>query len=244
MPGLGSVLEAMVTAGDHRQQVAVELVSQYDRGYLTELVDAPLADCLAAVAGERIGHRELLDAAGFEWPLEEVVRAALVLGKPGQWRFERYDGAGRATIVAGCDGDWRWLLEHGRLRVWRPDRPITMRLPRSPSWQDVPHPPLREVLDPVLSLPAVAIDRTEPASSPFGRALRLVGRPRPGNNLFETSLVNPMADSCAIDVHAETGIILAVRNTRDVDWTLTTHQVTSLDLDTAKDDALFAVPHT
>lgn len=104
-----------------------------------------------------------------------------------------------------------------------------------------PHPPLREILDPALVVPAIAIERTERVDTPHGVALRLHGTPRSAD-VIESALISPWADACSLDVHADAGLVLAASNTRGDEWVFLTHEVTELDLDARHDPDIFGPP--
>lgn len=244
MSDLGTVLEAMVTADTRHQHVSIAVVSRYDNRYLSDLVDPALGTSVAPLTAKPAGLARLLPWRRTSGSTlvpsigTHVIRASLRVSKPDHWRYEQLGPDDAVITTSGCDGQQRWVRSEGHLHTWRPQPQVSVyRLPEV-AWQDVPHVPLREILDPALTLPAITIEHTERVDTPYGRALRLHGTPRSAD-LIESALISPWADACALDVHADAGVVLAASNTRRDDWELVTHEVTELDLDAHLDPAIF-----
>jgi hypothetical protein len=238
---LGDVLVAMATADARCPRLTITVLSRYDGRYLTELVEPATGQAMAELTTPARGLSRWLRPHGVTASptLDRVVRARLRVEKPDRWRYEDLDEDGTVRAAHGCDGERRWARVGGPVHVWRP-QPVTdpRHLPEV-AWQQCPHPPLREIVDPALVLPAFALEGAESLETPHGAALRLHGAPRSAD-VVESALASPWADRCVLDVHRQSGVILAARSSRDPDWTLISHDVTELDLDTRFDDAVFA----
>lgn len=175
MSDLATVLVAMVTADTRHQHVSIAVVSRYDNRYLSDLVDPALGTSVAPLTAKPTKLARVLPWRHTSGPPPaprtgtHVVRATLRVRKPDRWRYEQLDQDGAVNTTSGCDGQQRWVRSNGRLHTWRPQPPATVYCLPEVAWQHAPHPPLREILDPALTLPAIAIKQTEPVDTPHGQ---------------------------------------------------------------------------
>jgi hypothetical protein len=240
---LGRVLETMLRAGPHRERLVMTLTSRYDDRYLTELVDPALGMSAAPLTRPRLRMPWRWNAVPDQAAADSLQRSeALVrleIEDARRWRYGEFDAEGSEVTSQGSDGHRRWYRDRdGKVRVWEPAEPERFDELPDGYWQPNVSPAAREILDPLLALPALAFQDVEPADTRHGAVVRISGSPR-SPDLVESALVSPWAHRCELEVHLETGIVVKATNIRDADWPLVAHEVVELDLDAVHDAARF-----
>ncbi|MDG4763571.1 hypothetical protein O7632_05520 [Solwaraspora sp. WMMD406] len=239
---VGSVLISMVTADMRHTRLAVSLVSMYDERYLNDIVlpqigasQTQLATPSRLLGGLLPRRREVHQSP------PTVVRSRAWIEKPDRWRYEEPDDSGAVALAHGSDGVTRWAYVDGSIRQWKPTPETGARQLPPTAWQQAPNQPLREIIDPSLVLPALAIESAEERETAFGRAVRLSGHPRSAD-IVESALVSPWAEQCVIDVHCLTGIVVAACNFGTNGQCLTQHSLETLQTSIEITSETFAVP--
>lgn len=240
MSELGRVLETMLRAGPGRKQLTIAVASHHDARYLAELVDPALGTSVTPLARPRMRipwHRETELADELRRRGDTLVR--LDIQDDRRWRYSEFDAVGSELASQGSDGQRRWYRDRGgKIRVWQPAEPERIDELPDTAWQPNVSAAVREMLDPLLTLPALAVANVEPAVTQHGPVVRITGAPR-SSDLVESAIVSPWAHLCDLDVQLATGIVVRATNVRDTDWLLVTHEVTELDLDAAHNATQF-----
>lgn len=244
---LGQLLVSMVRADARHTSLAVSFVSTYDERYLAEVVSPAIGASTAPLVA-RLGLLDRLFRRPSRrqnehrvppWPT--VVRGRIWIAKPDRWRYEELDDSGAVVRASGCDGVRCWNYAHGSIRQWQPTPDPDVRHLSPTAWQQAPHPPLREIIDPSLVVPALAIESVEERDTTFGPAIRLSGRPR-STDVIDSALVSPWAARSMLDVDRSTGLVVAARNFGADGQTVTEHVVTALETPIHPQPNLFTVP--
>lgn len=224
---LGRILATMVNE-DRRLPLRVELVSEYDKLFLTNTV-------LPATGGSKALLRKrrtpLAWLAGDSRGVSGVDRAyfsrcRLEIGDSSRWRYEELDEADQVTRLIGYNGEQCWAWHGGKLSVWVPVPPESPFDHQESMWQAHASLTLRSVVEPSLVLATTRIQRVTSIAGTYGPATRLDVAPRYAT---ESSLVSPWAERSRIDVDDFSGmIVLAVNEDRDGS-VLSRHSLTMLE---------------
>lgn len=144
------------------------------------------------------------------------------------WQYDEIDEAGQTVLSLGFDGVRGWSqAAHGSRTAWSPTASGDPRqLPES-AWQFHASLVVREIVEPVLMLPALAIDAAHPHSSRHGAAVRLVGHPQLADRI-ESALVSLAARSCMVDIQLETGTVVEATSLDEMGEVLVRHTVEEL----------------
>lgn len=246
MTQLGALFVAMVSTARRKGQMRIQFTSNYDEHHLTSVVQPALG-----VSAGRLAHRR---STGFLSRLlapsanpatqpspRTFWRSRLQIRDATHWRYEELDRDNITVRECGYDGvDWWEKTDKAKVHE-PPSFEDRLELPGW-AWQYAVPLAMCEALDqPTQVLTVLEIREFELIATAYGEAGRLWGRPRIACRA-ESALVSPWGDECVVDVHQETGIVLAARNVNAAGEVLSMHTIDELAVDIELPPDIFAVP--
>jgi hypothetical protein len=234
MSPLESALVAIVSSDRRRPPFSIRVTTHYDPEYLAAAFERMTSSSTRRGSG-RIGRLGKLGKLAGRLRNPRIphhpsfVGAHLRLFGNGHWRYDNQTECGDVAVSYGYDGFHCWSqVAGGASRKWAPaESSDPCQLPES-AWQFYASLVVREVMEPVLLVPALAISEAVRFSSDFGGAIRLHGSPQHEDRV-ESALVNMSATSCLVDVHEETGVVIGATGLDDDGDVLVRHAVEMMD---------------
>jgi hypothetical protein len=223
--------------------IYLELISEDDPRFLAEVVLPALGGSYGQLTSAAPSWLDRLRGHSRESQHlpPSTLRSRCWVARPNRWRYEELGADGRVGHVFGCDGVNRWSVVEGKRDTWRADNPHENNQLAGTAWQQIPNQPLRELLDPSLTLAAFRIEEAEPTTQPDQQVLRLSGRSR-NADLIESALVSPWAAGCELEVDATSGLVVAATNLDSAGKIVRRHKVMHYDLTAPVSDELFRAP--
>ena len=138
--------------------------------------------------------------------------ARLQLMTGNRWQYDELDEESQPAVSFGYDGSVLWSQNAGGDRnIFVPRATGDPYQLDESAWQFHAGLVVREMVEPVLLLPAIAIEDAIPKSTAFGEAVTLLGHRQLADRV-ESALVEIEAHRAAIDIHATSGVVLSATN--------------------------------